>query len=98
MQLVLLLLIVPSFVFVGAQGYETFSTNEPEVATVNGKGITTTEFENARRSHIDRERQRLGTRFELARVDNPETRRQLLDDLINRRVLEAVAGEAVSVS
>jgi len=91
MQLVLLLLIVPSFVFVGAQGYETFSTNEPEVATVNGKGITTTEFENARRSHIDRERQRLGTRFELARVDNPETRRQLLDDLINRRVLEAVA-------
>jgi peptidyl-prolyl cis-trans isomerase D len=91
MQVILLLLIVPSFVFVGAQGYETFVNHEPELATVDGSGITQNQFEYARRYAIEQERQQQGQRFDIARVDNPVTRRQLLDDLIDRRVIETVA-------
>jgi len=94
MQLILLLLIVPSFVFVGAQGYSTFTSNEPEVAVVGDTPITTAEFENVRRNFLDSQRQRMGPAFDLATVDTPAVRSQLLDDLINQRLLATVAQEA----
>lgn len=93
MQLILLFLIVPSFVFVGAQGYSTFTSQEAEVATVGDAAITATEFENVRRNFLDDQRNRLGARFDLAMVDTPVVRSQLLDDLINQRLLATVAQE-----
>lgn len=93
MQLILLLLIVPSFVFVGAQGYSTFVSNEPEVATVGETPITSAEFENTRRNFIEEQRRRMGARFDVALVDTPIVRSQLLDDLINQRLLATVAQE-----
>lgn len=93
MQLILLLLIVPSFVFVGAQGYSTFASQDTDVATVGDASITSAEFENFRRNFLDDQRNRLGSRFDLAMVDTPVVRSQLLDDLINQRLLATVAQE-----
>lgn len=93
MQFILLLLIVPSFVFVGAQGYSTFTSQDNDVATVGDRAITSAEFENVRRNFLDEQRNRLGARFDLARVDTPVVRSQLLDDLINQRLLATVAQE-----
>ena len=91
MQFILLLLIVPSFVFVGAQGYSTFTSSNTDVATVGDTAITSAEFESVRRNFLDEQRNRLGARFDLARVDTPVVRSQLLDDLINQRLLATVA-------
>ncbi|KDD99991.1 SurA N-terminal domain protein [Bordetella bronchiseptica SBL-F6116] len=45
MQLILLLLIVPSFMLVGVQGYDSFINREPELATVAGQPVTRSEFD-----------------------------------------------------
>ena len=91
MQLILLLLIVPSFVFVGAQGYDTFVSNEPEVAVVGETPITASEFERVRLNQLDQMRQNMGAQFDVAMADTPQTRQRLLNDLINQRLMETVA-------
>ena len=53
MQVILLILIVPSFVFFGVQGYSSFMSSEPELATVDGNGITLGEFNYARRAQLE---------------------------------------------
>ena len=43
LQFLLLLLIVPSFVVIGIQGYDKFSEGKDEVAKVDGQAITRAE-------------------------------------------------------
>lgn len=91
MQFILLLLIVPSFVLVGVQSYESFMRREPELAEVAGQPVTRAEFDAAHRNQLEQLRQRLGAQFDPELIDTPEVRRQLLDQLINRRLLAQVA-------
>ena len=51
MQFLLLLLILPSFVFVGVSQYNERGSNDG-VATVDGRKITQQEWENAQRAQI----------------------------------------------
>jgi len=93
MQFILLILIVPSFFLVGIQGYESFISREPELATVAGQPITRGEFDNAHRNQLEQFRQRLGTQFDPALVDTPAMREQLLNQLIDQRLLAQVAAD-----
>ena len=91
MQLILLLLIVPSFAFFGVQGYTSFMSNEPELASVDGKGITLGEFNNARRAQLEQYRNMLGAQFDAAAFDTPAFREQLLNTLIDQRAIAIAA-------
>ncbi|PHY06369.1 MAG: peptidylprolyl isomerase [Alcaligenaceae bacterium] len=99
MQLILLLLILPSFAFFGVQGYSSFISNEPELASVDGKGITLGEFNNARRAQLEQYRTMLGAQFDVAAFDTPAFREQLLNTLIDQRAIAiAATNGAYSVS
>ncbi|CAB3670842.1 MULTISPECIES: SurA N-terminal domain-containing protein [Achromobacter] len=91
MQLILLLLIVPSFFLVGIQGYDSFMRKEPELATVAGQPISRAEFDQAHRNQLEQMRARMGARFDPALVDTPAMRERLLNELINQRLLANVA-------
>lgn len=91
MQFILLLLIVPSFFLVGIQGYDSFMRKEPELATVAGQPVTRAEFDQAHRNQLEQFRQRMGAQFDPAVVDTPAMREQLLNQLIDQRLLANVA-------
>jgi peptidyl-prolyl cis-trans isomerase D len=93
MQLILLILIVPSFFLVGLHGYESFMAREPALATVADQPITRSEFNRAWRNQLDQLRQRLGSQFDPAVVDTPAVRQRLLQQLIDQRLLLQVADD-----
>lgn len=87
---VLLLLIIPSFVFFGVQGYSQFNEGGSVVARVAGQKITQTEWDNAHRAQIERLRAEMpGVDVKL--LDTPEMRRQTLDALVRERVTASAA-------
>lgn len=91
MQFILLLLIVPSFVLVGMQSYSSFIDSEVELAVISDQGIKQSEFDMAHRNQLEQFRQRLGSQFDPAVLDTPAMRQQLLDQLIDQRLLALVA-------
>jgi peptidyl-prolyl cis-trans isomerase D len=87
LQVVLFLLIFPSFVFFGVQGYSRFSGAESNaVASVAGRKITQGEWDAAHRTQVDRvQRQMPGVDVKL--FDTPEMKAQALDGLVRERVM-----------
>jgi peptidyl-prolyl cis-trans isomerase D len=85
-QIILALMILP-FAFVGIDSYVRDIGNEQDVAKVAGKPVTAADFENALRSQQDQMRNILGRNFDPAMFDNPEVRQQVLDGVINQRLL-----------
>ena len=53
---VLMVLIVPSFVFFGIQGYTGFTEGRQTVAKVAGQSITQAEWDAAHRNQVERVR------------------------------------------
>jgi len=93
MQFILLVLILPSFVFVGVQGYTSFVDQEPDLAVVAGESVTRAEFDWALRNQIERYRQLLGNQFDATLLDTPAMREGLLDQLIDQRVIARAASD-----
>ena len=87
MQLILLILIVPSFVFFGIQGYDRMRRDTQGIASVGGQTITQAELDNAQREQLARMRQNFGPNVDTALFDSPEARAQTLNGLIAQRVL-----------
>ncbi len=87
MQVILLVLIVPSFVFFGVQGYDRMNQHTQTVAKVDGQPISQGELDNAQREQLARMRQTYGSAVDAAMFDTPEARAQTLDGLIGQRVL-----------
>jgi len=83
----MLVLIFPSFVFFGIQGYNRFMESEGALATVDGKPITQYDFDVAQRDRVERMRQQFGAEFDPKMLDTPEGRRAVLDGLIIDRAL-----------
>ena len=83
----MLVLIFPSFVFFGIQGYNRFMENEGALATVAGRPITQRDFDVAQRDRVERLRQQLGAEFDPRMLDTPEGRKSILDGLIVDRAL-----------
>jgi peptidyl-prolyl cis-trans isomerase D len=87
MMLMLVLVIVPGLGFVGIQGFRNFFDESANVASVNGHKIARAEFDSAMRQQLDQARQFLGAQFDAKALDTPARRRELLDSLIQQRVL-----------
>ena len=87
LQFVLVLLIFPSFVFFGIQGYNRSSDGgNSTVANVAGRKITQADWDAAHRTQIDRlQRQMPGVDIKL--LDTPEMKNQSLEALVRERVM-----------
>jgi peptidyl-prolyl cis-trans isomerase D len=99
MQLVLLVLILPSFVLIGVSGYTNYVSGDQELVKVAGSAITQQEFDQARSNQLQQLQQNSPGGFDPAVLDNPAARSALLESLIDRRVLATTASkERFSVS
>lgn len=99
MQFLLLLIIFPSFAFLGLESYTRMSDRDEPVAKVAGQTITQQEWTAAQSRQLDRFRQMFGEQFNPAMFDTPEGRQGVLDNLIAQKALAAyVADNNLTVS
>jgi peptidyl-prolyl cis-trans isomerase D len=91
MQIILALLIVPSFVLGGALvgGVNLFGEDPNTIAKVADHPLTQQEWENAQRRQLDQLRQRMGEQFDQKLFDTPEFKQNVLDQLIAQRAVTA---------
>ena len=87
----LLVLVFPSFVFFGIQGYERFMGGDNALAKVAGQPVTQPEFDNVLRQRIEQMRQMFGGNFDPKALDTPEARIATLDGLLADKALAAEA-------
>ena len=87
MMFMLLLVVLPGLGFVGIQGFRGFFDESANVASVNGHKITRAEYDNAARQQLDQARQVMGAQFDASMFDTPQHRKDILDGLIQQRVL-----------
>jgi len=89
----LLLLIIPSFIFFGVEGYSKLSdTAGATVAKVDGRAITQGEWDALHKRSVDRirrERPDIDTRM----FESPEMRKDTLEGIVRERVLIAAANK-----
>lgn len=97
MQLVLFLLIFPSFVLVGINGYDSFRDQGPAVAKVDGQEIGQTEWDNAHKQEVDRLRAQMPT-LDPKLLDSPAARYATLERLVRDRVIAAAAAQSKLVT
>ncbi len=91
---VMVLLIFPSFVFFGVQGYTKF--NDPsgaEVARVDGQKIARADWDAAHRRQAEQMRRQMPN-LDAAILDSPEFKREALDGMVRERVLMVAANRA----
>lgn len=92
-QGILVLLVFPSFVFFGVQGYSSFTEGgNSKVAEVDGHNITQAEWDAAHQRNIERIRQQMPT-VDMKLLDTPAVRAQTLDGLMRERVMLAAAAD-----
>lgn len=92
-QFILLLLILPSFAFVGMQGYTSMMGGaNAGVASVDGRKITQAEWDNAQREQAQRIRSQNPT-VDAKLLDTPEMKRQALEGLVAERTLQTAANQ-----
>ncbi|MGB3070391.1 MAG: SurA N-terminal domain-containing protein [Ottowia sp.] len=89
-MVVLFLLVIPSFVLFGIDGYSRMNEGTGKVARVDGKNITQTEWDNAHRQEIDRLRA-ANPNIDLRMLDTPAMKYSTLERLVRDRVLAAAA-------
>jgi peptidyl-prolyl cis-trans isomerase D len=88
---VLVLLIFPSFVFFGVEGYSRFNDEtSTTVARVDGRKITRAEWDAEHRRQVEQARARMPG-LDAAFFDSPEVRKETLEQLVRERVLFAAA-------
>jgi len=94
LQFILLILIVPSFVVFGIQGYSRLSEGaNATVATVAGQKITQSELDAAHRRQIDMLRNQMPS-VDVKMFDTPQMKRNTLDSLVREKVLLVAADKA----
>jgi peptidyl-prolyl cis-trans isomerase D len=99
MQILLAIIIVPSFVLVGVSSYDNGGDKGAGVATVGGKTITQIEWDDAQRKQIDQARAQMGPQFDQKQFDTPEAKRAVLENLVAERTLQnAIADKHLAVS
>lgn len=90
MQFLLVLLIFPSFVLFGIEGYNRFHDKGAVVASINGQDITQADWDNAHRAQVERMRNAMPT-ADIKIFDTPEARQATLDRMVRDRVMQAAA-------
>ena len=87
----LFLLVIPSFVLFGLEGYSQFEDKGAVVAKVNGVKITQSEWDAAHQQEVDRIRASVPN-IDAKMLDSAEARYATLDKLVNDRLI-ALASE-----
>lgn len=90
LQFLLVLLILPSFVVFGIQGYSRFTNDDGVVARVAGQKITQSEWDQQHRRLVERARAQQPD-ADPSLFDTPEFKRQALEALVREYVLSAAA-------
>lgn len=93
MMIVLFLLIIPSFVLVGIDGYNRFLEKDQVVARIGKAEITRGEWEAAHREEVERVRQLMPT-IDAKLLDSEQARYGALERLVRERVMEQAAVDA----
>ena len=93
MMVVLFLLIIPSFVLVGIDGYNRMREKDRAVASVGRTDITRTEWDAAHRQDVERMRQFMPD-VDPKVLDSDQARYRTLERLVRERVLNLAAGDA----
>ena len=92
-QGILLVLILPSFALVGMQGYTSFMDgSNTSVATVDGRKITQSEWDQAQSKQLERMRQQMPN-LDPKLLDTPEVKREALEGLVRERVMQTAAAQ-----
>ncbi|MFM2449194.1 MAG: peptidylprolyl isomerase [Pseudomonadota bacterium] len=90
---ILLVLIIPSFIFVGVDGYRRMDEgSNVAVAKVQGQKISQVELEAAIRQQGDRIRSQRPD-LDPALLDGPEFKQQVLDELVRQKVVTAAVND-----
>jgi peptidyl-prolyl cis-trans isomerase D len=99
LMLFLVVLVFPSFVFFGVQGYNRFMEADRAVAKVGGQSITPQEFDAAQRQRLERMREMFGQNFDPKLFDTPQARASVLDSLMaEKAVAQETAKNNVFIS
>src|SRR5687768_9925576 len=92
MQVVLFLLIVPSFVLFGLEGYNRSQERGSTVAKVDGQAITESEWDNQHKIRVDRLREQVPN-IDAKLLDTPQARYATLEEMVRDRVIAAAAAK-----
>lgn len=87
----IVLLIIPSFVFFGIDGYQRMTDGaNAEIASVDGRKVTQAEWDLAHRRAVENMRQR-APGVDASLFDTPQAKQESLDSLVRERVLMTAA-------
>ena len=92
MQILLIILIFPSFVLFGMDGYKSYQDQGETVATVNGLKISKQEWEQAHKVEIDRMRASMPG-VDPSMFDTPAMKYGVLERMVQTKVLETTASK-----
>ena len=87
LQFVLLILILPSFVFFGVQGYSDLVGGGNDLAVIGQQKVSQAELDNAMRNQMERYKQQFGANFDTSVLDTPEARERVLEGLLNQKAI-----------
>lgn len=82
-----LILILPSFVFFGIQGYNQLVEGEEAVANIGKSRVTQAQLDTVHRQEMERLRQQLGSNFDPKLFDTEEAKAAVLSRLLNQSAL-----------
>ena len=88
----LMILIIPSFVLFGIEGYTRFNESSEAVATVDGQDITKAEWEQAHQQESQRLREAMPT-LDARLLDSEGARYATLERLVRQRLLATAASK-----
>lgn len=97
MQLILFLLIVPSFVLFGLEGYNRFQEKGDAVAKVDGREILQGDWDAAHKQEVERLRQQLPN-LDSKMLESPAAKYATLERMVRDRVLAAAAEKSKLVT
>lgn len=86
----LMILIIPSFVLFGVEGYSNANEGGATVAKVHGQEISTAEWDAAHQEQIERLQAAMPT-IDIQLLDTPEARFAALERLVQQRVMVVAA-------
>ena len=90
MQIMLFLLIFPSFVMFGIDGYNRFRDKGNQVAEVDGQAITQDEWDQAHRQQVERLRAQMPS-IDVKMFDTPAAKYSTLERLVQERLIQAAS-------
>jgi len=93
MMAVLVIVIVPSFVLVGIDGYNQFQERGQTVARIGSSEISRNEWDNAHKAEVERVRQVMPG-LDPKLLDSPQAQYGTLERMVRERVLEQAAQSA----